>query len=95
MGGEWTLLDALNRGDAAPEEVLREFLIRAFRRPLSESDLGRYESLLRRFQTGEETREEALALTLSAILSSPKFLYRDELAKEADPKGRERQLDGF
>lgn len=77
---EWNLVNALRDPAANPESLIRELLPRAFRRPVSDQDAARYVDLLRTAQQREELREEALTIALTAILTSPRFLYRDELA---------------
>jgi hypothetical protein len=93
--GGWTLLDALKATDGTPEALLKELLPRAFRRPVSADEVARYEGLVRETMTGGETREHGLAVALTAILTSPRFLYRDELPGAGDEGGRDRMLDGM
>ncbi|MCB1062135.1 MAG: DUF1592 domain-containing protein [Verrucomicrobiae bacterium] len=74
----WNLVDAISAPDANPETIIRELLPRAFRRPVEKVEADRYVELLQTAQRREELREEALAIALTAILTSPKFLYREE-----------------
>lgn len=84
---DWNLVAAL-RSDPAPLPLLRDFLERAFRRPVGEAEIGRYEKIVRDAQRRGEDREAALKLAMSAALVSPRFLFR--------PEGREgRALDGY
>lgn len=60
------------------DQTLRDFASRAFRRPQSQEDIQHYSDFVRQQKKSGKTVEEALRLGLSAILSSPKFLYLDE-----------------
>lgn len=68
--------------------TLVEFASRAFRRPQSAEDVQHYVDFVKQQTQAGKSREEALKLALSAIMSSPKFLYLDEgdeqEAKELD-----------
>jgi hypothetical protein len=61
-------------------QFIKQFGQRAFRQPLTDARVARYEKL---FATGA-TFEAGLELTITAMLQSPYFLYRRELG-EADP----------
>lgn len=59
-------------------EVLAAFLSRAFRRPVSETEIDRFHSMyLHSRQQGAEY-EDSLRLSLQAVLISPDFLFRVE-----------------
>jgi hypothetical protein len=60
---------------ACRTQFIKEFGLRAFRQPLTDVQVARYEKL---FATGA-TFEQGLELTITAILQSPYFLYRREL----------------
>ncbi len=68
----------------AAETILRRFSERAFRRPVSKRDFNRYIGLYKRAVASGDTFEESVKLALSAILVSPHFLYRPELAPSRD-----------
>lgn len=69
-------LDCNGLDDAGcAEHFVDGWLPRAFRRPPTEDESARYLALV----TGEETLEEGLALGVMAALSSPSFLYREEV----------------
>lgn len=80
----WTLAAALRTPGASPEALIRELLPRVFRRPVSDAEIDRYLLLLSEVQRREEGREEALTVVLTAILTSPSFLYREQRVGEAD-----------
>jgi len=62
------------------KQFITQFGLRAFRQPLDDAKVTRYESL---FASGT-TFEQGLELTIAAMLQSPFFLYRRELG-EPDP----------
>jgi mono/diheme cytochrome c family protein len=65
-------------------EILRIFASRAFRRPVSEAELGRLVKLVEQSEAGGAKWEAALGLALQAVLVSPKFLFRVELDDRPD-----------
>lgn len=69
-----------------PETVLREFLPKAFRRPVEEVEVARYLDLA-------ETRSLRVALT--AALCSPNFLYQREVGTELDQNELSSRLSYF
>jgi hypothetical protein len=62
------------------QESLAAFLPRAFRRPLRGGELERHLQLYHEAQTRGESHEQALKFALAAALTSPNFLFRDELS---------------
>lgn len=62
-------------------QFIKQFGLRAFRQPLSDARVARYEKL---FASGS-TFQQGLELTITAMLQSPYFLYRRELG-EPDPQ---------
>lgn len=64
--------------EACAEQFIREFGERAFRRPVTDRDVGRY---LRIFRLGaqEETFDSGIRWVLVGMLQSPSFLYRREI----------------
>lgn len=64
---------------ADAEQVLRAFIPRAFRRPVSEQTLEKYVAFLNAKVTNERcTVEDALRQSLTAVLCSPEFLLLHE-----------------
>ena len=62
---------------ACRTQFIKQFGLRAFRQPLSDAQVARYEKL---FASGA-TFEQGLELTITAMLQSPYFLYRRELGE--------------
>ncbi len=60
------------------EELLRSFVIRAFRRPPQEQDITPYLAIYRASRSNGHSHEIAIKDSLVAILTSPNFLYRIE-----------------
>lgn len=72
----------------AARQVLQPILYRAFRRPVSDSEVDRYARLAERQVTEfGESYDYGLAIALQAILVAPDFLFRIE----QDPEGSESQ----
>ena len=66
----------LSKTDAAyVREVLKRFLSRAYRRPVTETDLARFEQIHRIIARETPTFEAAIRETLAMALITPQFLY--------------------
>lgn len=81
-------------GSECARQFIAEFGQRAFRRPLTEEELARFESL---YTTRDEITEtgsfdETIQLLLRAFLSSPSFLMRAEITET--PEGEVFALSG-
>lgn len=64
--------------------VLQPIMNRAFRRPVSDDEVGRYAALVeQQVNEADRTYEQALAIALQAVLVAPDFLFR----LEPDPEG--------
>jgi hypothetical protein len=61
--------------DSCAEDFVRDFGARAWRRPLTETQVQRILALL----LAESNRTEGFSLAIQAMLSSPYFVYRSEL----------------
>jgi hypothetical protein len=68
--------------DTCAKQILQTFARRAFRRPVSESDLGRPLELYRQSRANADF-DAGIEMALAAILVSPRFLFRIE----TDPPG--------
>jgi hypothetical protein len=64
--------------DQAARRILEDFLPRAFRRPLQESDLQVYLALFHSAQKQGESFVDSILYALKAVLVSPQFLFRTE-----------------
>lgn len=82
--------------NAYAREVLRRVADRAFRRPVDEGGLDR---LMKLFAEAEKhpgaTFEGSVAHAATAILASPKFLFRAEVQPEPNNPGKTVPLDEF
>jgi len=72
------------------EQTIRGFGRKAFRRPLTEAEVARFQKLGQASPAG--TPEEVAETTLLAFLVSPSFLLVPELTATPDPKGVGLQL---
>lgn len=64
--------------EAAGEKVVRHFLPRAFRRPVTEDEVSRYMHVFNRAMLRGQTFEQAARHVVRAVLASPAFLFRIE-----------------
>ena len=69
--------------ETAAESILKGFMPRAFRRPVSHSERNRYLQLYRDEIAADQSFQDAIKTTLAAVLVSPHFLYRPELASSS------------
>ncbi|HWX21732.1 MAG TPA: DUF1592 domain-containing protein [Candidatus Binatia bacterium] len=70
------------------QDVLRRFASQAFRRPVDDATLGRLVSMAEESYTGpHQTFEAGIAQAMTAVLASPRFLFREEQA-EPSRKGQ-------
>jgi mono/diheme cytochrome c family protein len=67
------------------EQILRRFLPRAFRRPVTDIEVDRFLDLVRRGLAGKHSFHESLRASLVAALCSPNFLY---LVEKHDPNSK-------
>ncbi len=75
-------------------EVLERFAVRAFRRPVHEGEIERYQFFLKTARELGESVEYAIRLSLEAMLISPSFLFREE-PTEGEGKGGKILIDEF
>ena len=73
--------------EQAARKIVNRFVQRAFRRPIRESETERYLSLFQLATAQGESFAPSIKLALSAVLVSPNFLFRHELAPQADFTG--------
>ncbi|QQR90330.1 MAG: DUF1592 domain-containing protein [Myxococcales bacterium] len=71
-----------SEGDSCAESFIKDFGLRAFRRPLSDEEIQEYMAL---FQSGSDPAfEDGIVLAIQAFLSSPNFLFRPEIGQNKD-----------
>jgi mono/diheme cytochrome c family protein len=78
--------------EQAAGEILKAFLPRAFRRPLTQDDVAQYVTLFRAARKQGLEFEPAILYTLEAVLVSPKFLF---LAEPPNTSGDLRRIDPY
>ena len=74
------------------DETIRSFGRKAFRRPLTDAEVTRFQKLSQTTPAGAP--DEVAETTLLAFLVSPSFILVPELAMTADPTGQGVQLSG-
>jgi hypothetical protein len=70
----------------AAAKILERFTERAFRRKVSKKEVARYTELYEQAATEGQSFDESVKLALTAVLVSPHFLYRPELAPAENDK---------
>jgi len=75
----------------AAHAVLKSFLPRAFRRPVTSEEIARYQQLFDRSTERGDSFEESIRVSLMAVLVSPHFIYRHEFG----PAQGEYRLDDY
>jgi hypothetical protein len=73
-------------GDACPDQILQAFASRAWRRPIDAPEIAWLEGLHDTLSAQAASPDEALRLSLTAILVSPKFLYRSQMVGPIDER---------
>ena len=71
-------------------EILRRFMGKSWRRPVTSSEVEAYASLFTKYRPQFKTFEGAMIEVLATILASPEFLY---IAEKADTKGKQQISD--
>ncbi|MGE0788594.1 MAG: DUF1592 domain-containing protein [Sandaracinaceae bacterium] len=81
----WLPADLPASGDERRDAFIREFGLRAYRRPLSDTEVSRLAGLFDEGPThypSEDPFTAGVRLTLEGMLQSPHFVYRAELSSE-------------
>jgi hypothetical protein len=76
-------------------ETIAGFMTRAYRRPVSESEIDRTMKLVELASADGENFASSIGLAMRAILVSPHFLFRVELDPDAGDADGIRELDDF
>ena len=74
---------------------ITDFATLAFRRPVTNPEVNRFQDLHRRARDQGLTDDESMQVVVQAILCSPNFLFRIEQEPEADSPDGIRELDDF
>jgi len=72
------IADPMTGPDVAARKILGEFARKAWRRPVTTSEVDRLMKLVQLAKTNGETFEDQIKLALRAVLVSPNFLFRVE-----------------
>jgi len=73
--------------DQAAQRIITRFVQRAARRPMSGAVSNRYYEIYQKASKNGESFHDSVNLALSAVLVSPHFLYRSELAPNGSKDG--------
>jgi Protein of unknown function (DUF1592)/Protein of unknown function (DUF1588)/Protein of unknown function (DUF1587)/Protein of unknown function (DUF1585)/Protein of unknown function (DUF1595)/Planctomycete cytochrome C len=82
--------------DVYAKKILRHFTDRAFRRPVDEPTLDRLVKLARAIEKQPGMSfERGITHAMTAVLTSPRFIFRAEIQPEPDNPGRVVPIDEF
>ncbi|MEM6915666.1 MAG: DUF1592 domain-containing protein, partial [Verrucomicrobiota bacterium] len=85
-----------NARDPYRKKILRNFATRAFRRPVDEETLQRLVAIARQVdKQPNNSFEDGIAMAITAILVSPRFLMRAEIQPEPDNPGKVVPIDEY
>lgn len=73
-------------GDACVKTILKNFMRRAFRRPVEDSEVAVFANLVKVATTEGDSAEVGIGLAIQGILSSPHFLFRIEYDEDPTSK---------
>jgi len=77
-------------------KIMRSFVSRAFRRPLDRGTVARLVKMAMEVdQSPGQTFEDGIKHAMTAVLASPRFLFRAEIQPEPNNKGKVFQLDEY
>ena len=79
----------------AARKILSPFASKAYRRPVQKAELEKLLLLFQRAQQDKLSFEESIALSIKAILISPKFLFRGEVQPDPDNPNSIHLIDEF
>ncbi len=86
----------LSQRRAYAAEILRGFAERACRRPVDDTTVERLVSLAERvYQVPEQTFESGISHAMTAVLASPRFLFREERIAPGSEREKHPWLDDF
>lgn len=77
------------------DSILRNLVLRAYRRPATEQEMKRLRRLVASAQNDGEPLERGIQLALQAVLASPHFLFRLEFDPEAGPAGSQHPVGPY
>ncbi|QDT56800.1 hypothetical protein Pan44_48600 [Caulifigura coniformis] len=80
--------DAKTSQDVAARVNLQSLMRRAFRRPVSSDEVGKYAKFVALATKKGQSFERGMQVALQAVLVSPDFLFRVENIRETDAYGR-------
>ena len=87
---EKIFIESENKSDEKKycREILKSFMLRSWRRPITSEELDRYAALFSEYRPQFTKFEDAMLEVLAAVLASPEFLYlTQEKQVEVSPSG--------
>jgi mono/diheme cytochrome c family protein len=80
---------------ADADRILRPFIGRAFRRPVTDADVQPFTTLVAAMLAEKQSFEQAIRTALAAVLTTPEFLFLREAPGELDPFALASRLSYF
>ncbi len=90
-----TKIPAAGQEHQTAEELLRPFLARAYRRPVTEEELAKVVRFVDMAIEQKGTFLEGMQVAVQAVLCSPNFLFRWELDSQEMQPGQTRELNDY
>ena len=87
--------DGRQPGQKEAKQVLRAFASRAWRRPITNQELGRLMQLYRKAASGKATFFDGMRTCAQAVLVSPHFLFKVESPIEGGQQANNQSLDDY
>ncbi len=86
----------LEKREQYARKIMRSFVSRAFRRPLDPGTIQRLVTIVMETDKSPgKTFEDGLKQAITAVLASPRFLFRAEIQAEPNNPGKRIQLDEY
>ncbi len=87
-GQKKILICALSAGRPCADRIMANLAHHAYRRPVSKPEVAELMSVYDKAKSGGYTPEQSLQFAITAMLVSPKFLYRIESDPRSEPRAR-------
>jgi len=88
--------DDMRERELYARKIMRSFVSRAFRRPLDRGTVARLVKMaIEMDQSPGRSFEDGIKHAMTAVLASPRFLFRAEIQPEPNNKGKVVQLDEY
>ncbi|MGE9268215.1 MAG: DUF1592 domain-containing protein [Verrucomicrobiales bacterium] len=80
---------------AYAEEIIRDFALRAYRRPVNDEAIKRLVGIAKALDDDGQSFEDGIRMAFTAILASPRFLFRAEVQPEPNNPAKVVPIDEY